>query len=81
MERPLYFEQRGYTEVHVRDGIGMAFHGIHRPLQDYVAALLAAGLTIDALHEPCPTDDHVAAYADLAKARRRPPFLHVSAVR
>jgi hypothetical protein len=59
----------------------MAFHGVHHPLQDYIGALLAAGLTLDALREPAPSDEHVAALPDLAKARRRPPFLHLSAVR
>jgi hypothetical protein len=34
-----------------------------------------------ALREPVPTDEHVAALPELAKARRRPPFLHLSAVR
>jgi SAM-dependent methyltransferase len=75
-----YFERRQYTDVFERDGIEMAFHGVHRPLQDYVAALGAAGLVLDALREPAPTDEQVAAFPPLAKARRRPPFLHLSAV-
>ena len=76
-----YFEHRRYTDVVERDGIAMAFHGIHRPLEDYFAALGAAGLAVARLGEPAPTDDQVAAHPDLAKARRRPPFLHVAAVR
>jgi SAM-dependent methyltransferase len=75
-----YFEERPYTDVVARDGIEMAFHGIHRPLEAYFAALHAAGLTLERLREPAPTDEHVAAFPGLAKARRRPPFLQLVAV-
>ena len=59
----------------------MAFHGIHRPLEDYTGALRGAGL-IEDLREPAPTDEDVAAC-------RRPrqgagaarPFLHWLALR
>lgn len=76
-----YFEPRHYTDVVERDGLEMAFHGIHRPLQDYVGALRDAGLLLEDLREPSPADEHVSAFADLAKARRRPPFLHLLALR
>jgi SAM-dependent methyltransferase len=72
-----YFQVGLYTDVVERDGLEMAFHGIHRPLQDYVVALRDAGMVIEDLREPSPADDHVKAFADLAKARRRPPFLHL----
>jgi hypothetical protein len=42
-------------EVHVpaeRDGLAFTFEGPAYPLQDYVAALEAAGLRIEALREP-----------------------------
>ena len=58
----------------------MACHGIHRPLEAYFAALRAAGLTLERLREPAPTDEHVAAFPGLAKPRRRPPFLQLVAV-
>ena len=76
-----YLEERRYTDVVERDGLRMAFHGIHRPLQDYAAALRAAGLVLEDLREPSPTDADVDAVAELAKARRRPPFLHLLALR
>jgi SAM-dependent methyltransferase len=76
-----YFEPSHYTDVVARDGLAMAFHGIHRPLEDYMAALLDAGLTLERLREPSPTPQHVAAFPDLAKARRRPAFLHWVALR
>jgi SAM-dependent methyltransferase len=76
-----YFEERGYTDVVERDGLRMAFHGMHRPLRAYAAALRAAGLVLQELREPSPTDADVSAVAELAKARRRPPFLHLLALR
>jgi SAM-dependent methyltransferase len=76
-----YFDVARYTDVVERDGLRMAFHGIHRPLQDYVTALLEAGLALERLSEPSPTDEDVAAFADLAKAQRRPAFLHWVALR
>jgi SAM-dependent methyltransferase len=76
-----YFEERRYTDVVERDEIEMAFHGIHRPLEAYVEALHAAGLAVERLREPAPSDEHVAAFPDLAKARRRPPFLHFVATK
>jgi SAM-dependent methyltransferase len=76
-----YFDVVRYTDVVERDGLRMAFHGIHRPLQDYVTALLEVGLALERLSEPSPTDEDVAACADLAKAQRRPAFLHWVALR
>ena len=76
-----YFERRDYTDVVERDGLEMAFHGIHRPLQDYAGALRDAGLVLEDLREPSPADEQVSAFADLANARRRPPFLHLLALR
>ena len=76
-----YFERRDYTDVVERDGLEMAFHGIHRPLRDYAGALRDAGLVLEDLREPSPADEQVSAFADLANARRRPPFLHLLALR
>jgi SAM-dependent methyltransferase len=71
-----YFELAHYTDVIERDGIEMAFHGIHRPLEAYFRALHDAGLVVQRLREPAPTDGDIAALPELAKARRRPAFLH-----
>jgi SAM-dependent methyltransferase len=76
-----YFARRDYTDVVERDGLEMAFHGVHRPLQDYASALRDARLLVEDLREPAPTDAQVRAFADLAKARRRPAFLHLLALR
>ena len=71
-----YFEPAHYTDVVERDGIEMAFHGIHRPLEAYFEALHGAGFAVERLREPAPTDEDVAALPALAKVRRRPAFLH-----
>jgi SAM-dependent methyltransferase len=76
-----YFERRHYTDAVERDGLEMAFRGVHRPLQDYLGALRDAGLVIEDLREPAPTDAQVTAFAELARARRRPVFLHLLARR
>jgi SAM-dependent methyltransferase len=76
-----YFEPSPYTDVVERGGLEMAFHGIHRPLEDYMAALLDAGLTLERLREPAPTAEHIAAFPGLAKASGRPAFLHFLARR
>jgi hypothetical protein len=76
-----YFDSGHYTDVIERDGIEMAFHGIHRPLEAYFEALHDAGLLVERLREPTPTDEQIAAFGALAKARRRPAFLHWLALR
>jgi SAM-dependent methyltransferase len=76
-----YFEPGRYTDVVERDGIEMAFHGIHRPLETYFAAMHDAGLAVEQLREPAPSDEAVAALPELAKVRRRPAFLHWLALR
>jgi SAM-dependent methyltransferase len=76
-----YFEAGHYTDVIERDGIEMAFHGIHRSLEAYSEALHDAGFVVERLREPAPTDEAVAALPELAKVRRRPAFLHWLALR
>jgi SAM-dependent methyltransferase len=47
-----YLEQRHMQVPIERDGLAFTFEGSAYPLQDYVAALEAAGLAIEALREP-----------------------------
>jgi SAM-dependent methyltransferase len=47
-----YLEQRHMHVPIERDGLAFTFEGPAYPLQDYVAALEAAGLAIEALREP-----------------------------
>jgi SAM-dependent methyltransferase len=56
-----------------RDGIGLTFWQMHRPLGVYTAALEDSGLMIEALREPRPDD---AAQAELGSTRLMPVFLH-----
>jgi SAM-dependent methyltransferase len=76
-KRRSYFEvQRTLDEVD-RDGISFAFHQIHRPLQAWLALFFDAGLRIEDLREPRPTEDDVRADPQLARSRANPAFLHV----
>jgi hypothetical protein len=43
-----YFDvHRVDAKPYVRDGLSMTFHSVHRPVQDYVRAVVAAGMVID----------------------------------
>jgi SAM-dependent methyltransferase len=46
-----YFGQRRTVWSHEKDGLRMTFEAMHRPLQDYFAALAAAGLLTEAVRE------------------------------
>jgi len=76
-----YFEHRRFAETRERAGASMTFHDTHRPLRAYFAALERGGLLTEAVREPAPDDDHVAAHPDVARHRERPAFLHVRAVK
>jgi SAM-dependent methyltransferase len=76
-----YFAQYGYAEERERDGRGMTFHDIHRPLSAYAGALEAAGLLIEALREPVPGADYLREHPEMAQWTRKPCFLHVRAVK
>ena len=67
-----YFEARKYTDHVERDGLALTFHQHHRPLQDYFAALAAAGFLVEAVREVGDTQGRWA---------RLPLFLHVRAIR
>ena len=80
-EQRSYFEvQRTLDEVE-RDGIALAFHQIHRPLQDWLGLFLAAGLQIEDLREPRPSEADVRGVPKLAESRAKPAFLHLRCVR
>jgi SAM-dependent methyltransferase len=76
-----YGAERGYTATARRGGLEMTFHDIHRPLEAYGQALERAGLLIEAVREPLPTDEHVAVHPGVARWLRRPRFLLVRAIR
>jgi SAM-dependent methyltransferase len=70
-----YFAEARYAFHAARDGLEMTFHDIHRPLGQLMAAFEAAGLLVEALREPVPDDDHVAAHPSVVSRRRDPIFL------
>jgi SAM-dependent methyltransferase len=74
--RGSYFERRRYEESLERDGLRMTFFSEHRPLQDYVAAIEAAGLLVERLVEVPDTKDPPG-----DRWRRLPLFLHMRAVK
>ena len=46
-----YLESRRYTDRVERDGLGMTFSSMHRPLSAYTSALFGQGMVISALTE------------------------------
>jgi SAM-dependent methyltransferase len=76
-EQRSYFEvQRTLDEVD-RDGIAVAFHQVHRPLEAWLELFFEAGLRLEAVREPRPSEAEAAADAELAKSRALPAFLHL----
>jgi SAM-dependent methyltransferase len=71
--RESYFNRRRYTDAIERDGLRMTFESRHWTLEDYVTAIVDAGLLVDAVREIAEPDD--------ARWSRLPLFLHVRAVR
>jgi SAM-dependent methyltransferase len=46
-----YLQPRRYVDRIERDGLGMTFNSMHRPLSDYTSALFANGMVLSALTE------------------------------
>ena len=72
-----YFGRRRFDGVEQRDGLRMHFAGWSQPLEDYVAALEAAGLAVTSLSEPVPEPGHGRDH--LARWSRMPLFLWLKA--
>ncbi|MEJ2862086.1 class I SAM-dependent methyltransferase [Actinomycetospora flava] len=73
-----YFAPRRYADRLERDGLGITFHSVHRPLEAYTGALERSGFVIEALREPVAP---VEAVRDESNSRwqRLPVFLHLRA--
>jgi SAM-dependent methyltransferase len=74
--RSSYFEHRRYADAYARGDLRMTFHSEHRPIQDYVAAIVAAGLLIERLVEIPDTSDPPG-----SRWQRVPLFLQLRAVK
>jgi SAM-dependent methyltransferase len=72
-----YFEEMRTTDAIERDGIAFEFHQIHRSLQGFLGLFFAAGLVVEDLREPRPSQADVADDPPLGKNRARPAFLHL----
>jgi SAM-dependent methyltransferase len=74
--RSNYFEHRRFADTMERDGHSMTFNSEHRPIEDYVSAIVAAGLLVDRLVEVLDTDAEPG-----SRWNRVPMFLQLRAVK
>ncbi|HTX12994.1 MAG TPA: class I SAM-dependent methyltransferase [Solirubrobacteraceae bacterium] len=81
VEQRSYFETQRTLDAVDRDGLSFAFHQMHRSLESWLGLFFDAGLRIEDLREPRPTEADVVAEPRLAKSRNYPPFLHVRCAR
>jgi SAM-dependent methyltransferase len=78
---PNWFTEHRVADRHEREGVGITFHDVHRPLGSYFGALEDAGMAVEALREPVPGPDLLSRRADAEQWTRKPCFLHLRAVR
>jgi SAM-dependent methyltransferase len=76
-----YLDPARADSVVERDGIRLAFHSEHRPLESYSRALEAAGLLIEAIREPRAPDELVAGQPGKQRWQRIPLILQLRAVK
>jgi SAM-dependent methyltransferase len=76
-----YFQTYAYPETRERGGLRMTFHDTHRPLEAYTGALERAGLLVEALREPRPSEAYVAEHPEVERWTRAPGFLVVRALK
>ena len=72
-----YFGEHRFAESFERDGLSMTFESIDRPLEAYTRALADVGFIIEQLREPRPGEAALDQEPRLAKAAKRPYFLHI----
>ena len=75
-----YLEPFGYLDEVERDGLSMSFASVHRPIQDYFAAIAAAGFLVERLREPAIPEGAIASESQ-RRWQRVPLFLHVRAIK
>jgi SAM-dependent methyltransferase len=78
-----YFERTPYEKLVTREPelASMRFHDVHRPMEDYFAALAGAGFLVEQVREPTPDEAYVKRFPEVAGWRNRPFLLHLRAVR
>ena len=75
-----YFAEHRFADELERHGLRMTFESIDRPLEAYTRVLSRVGFLIEELREPKPTTAALAAAPTLAKAAKRPYFLHLRCI-
>ena len=80
LARP-YFEPRHLTYWWEGNGVRVPMHFLHRPLEDFFAAMTAAGLLVESLAEPSPLATVATLSADDERPRRVPSFVHIRALK
>jgi SAM-dependent methyltransferase len=76
-----YLEAHRTEDLVDRGGIPMTFHSLHRPLADYVNAVVSAGLQVETMLEPKMDDAFVAEDPSQERWRRVPLYLFARAVK
>ena len=76
-----YRESFRFVEAAERDGLTMTFHSEHRSFMTYFHALERAGFVVEALREPVPSDELLAAQPGMRRQQRVPWYLHLRARR
>ena len=74
-----YYSPERYVDVIERGGVSATFESWRRPLSADTSALQRTGFVIEAMTEPVPSEEALAAEPALAKWREQPIFLHVRA--
>jgi SAM-dependent methyltransferase len=73
-----YLDERRYSDHLERDGLTMTFESLHRPLEQYTAALAENGFLIEALREPSVPESAITEERE-RRWQRMPLFLHIRA--
>jgi SAM-dependent methyltransferase len=76
-----YFDARIWPWRSSHSGLAVSIPGMHRPLEAYTRALEQAGLVIERIREPRPSEEVVEGRETLARWRRVPCFLHIRALK
>ena len=76
-----YFEPFTYRAGGARDGLQVELATGYRPMSAYFAAVQRAGLLVEAMHEPVPDPEVVAAFPAMERCRRVPCIAIISALK
>jgi SAM-dependent methyltransferase len=72
-----YFDEHRFAQELELEGLRMTFEGVDRPFEAYTRALSRVGFVVEELREPKPSPAALASAPTLAKAAKRPYFLHM----